>query len=115
MLLRLFKSALVIAFVFALQISVKAEANAGAVNHLQKDAGKTGLKKSNQPYNLYAEAGTSLHLSALKSHAPAADIFLATDNASLFKTSTRLYTGRSFYLPSLQFYRLILFPFHGFW
>jgi hypothetical protein len=110
MCLRLLKSVLIIALFFAFQISAIAGAKQSTT-----DAWETGIKKDNNPYHLYAETGASLHLSALKLPVTTGDAFLKTEGLSIVNTCTHLYSGKAFPIAVFQFYRLILFPFHGFW
>ncbi|WPU92084.1 hypothetical protein SNE25_22445 [Mucilaginibacter sabulilitoris] len=115
MLYRLLKSVLVITLLFTFQISAKTSQDSYVVKKLSVSNNTSDLKKSTPPFNIYAEAGVNIHLPAIKSSAHTADVFLTTCNFNILKSAACLYSGRRSSVFIYRFYRLILFPFHGFW
>ncbi len=114
MLCRLIKSILVTILVFALQTGGGANVYA-SVNKQQADKTQgAGVKQSTQRNQLIAEGSAEVNLPALQiSLNPAA--FFYADALAKPLAGLNLYKGVPSTVPESRFYRLILFPFHGFW
>jgi hypothetical protein len=114
MLSKLVRSVLAITLFFALQISGVARVYAVTGKSKAAKTSENGIKQSVRHDQLIAETGESVHLPVLQLTVQQA-AFLTTGNLVEPKTGVSLYLGTPLSVPGARFYRLILFPFHGFW
>jgi hypothetical protein len=114
MLSKLVRSVLVITLFFALQISGGARAYAVTGKSKTAKTSGNGIKQSVRHDQLIAETGDTIHLPVLQLIVQSA-AFFTTGSLIEPKAGISLYLGAPLSVPGARFYRLILFPFHGFW
>lgn len=114
MLSKLVRSVLVVTLFFALQLSGGARVYAVTAKSKAAKTPANGIKQSVRHDQLIAETGGTVHLPGLQSTVQQA-AFLTTGNLVEPKAGIGLYLGTPLSVPGARFYRLILFPFHGFW
>jgi hypothetical protein len=114
MLNKLIKPLLVVALLFAIQIGGIGKAYAGA-SHQQEAKGQGADIKQTPPHDpLIAEASAQISVPSLQLSVPSA-AFLTAQNNIHQEAGLRIYKRRPSSIPQSNFYKLILFPFHGFW
>jgi hypothetical protein len=111
MLSRLMKSLLVVTLFFALHISGPGQVHAYTG---KQDSNKASVKQNTRHDQLIAETGTEINAPALQVTVHPAAFFSVVDLGAPFSPAILNISQASNALPS-RFYRLILFPFHGFW
>ncbi|WP_184550309.1 hypothetical protein [Mucilaginibacter sp. FT3.2] len=114
MLCRFVKSCLIVTLFFALQLSGITQVHAAANKQHTDKAAETSVKQNPHHHQLIAETGAEINLPALQLTVQTAAFFNAGSLAQPFAASA-IYIGRPLNAPQSRFYRLILFPFHGFW
>lgn len=114
MLCRFVRSLLVVTLFFALQLSGLTQVHAAAPKQQGNKAAETSIKQNAHHNQLIAEAGAEVNLPALQLTVQTA-AFLDADKLAAPFTAANLFIGRPSNAPQSRFYRLILFPFHGFW
>jgi len=108
---RLRKGLLLFILLFALQIS--GTAPVGVKKHPDTRS-EAAVKQAAHHDQLIAENGEAIHLPALQLKPSSAAFFTVYLPLQPFATNAPYIGERSNITPS-RFYRLILFPFHGFW
>ncbi|WDF81226.1 hypothetical protein ACFGVS_05535 [Mucilaginibacter sp. AW1-7] len=111
MLSRLMKSLLVVTLFFALHISGSGQVRAYTGKH---DSNKASVKQNTHHDQLIAETNTEINAPALQVTVHPAAFFTAVDLSAAY-TLARFNISKASNVPPSRFYRLILFPFHGFW
>lgn len=114
MLSKLVRSVLVVTLLFALQLSGAARVYAVTGKSKAAKTPESGIKQSTRNDQLIAETGDTIHLPVLQLSVQQA-AFLTTGNLVEPKDGIGLYLGAPLSVPGARFYRLIIFPFHGFW
>ncbi len=110
---KLLTSLLFITMILAFQLSgIKVYAATGKQQTAKTEA--ANVKQSVHHNQLIAETGAEIHLPALQITA-SADACLTSNTALSLTQVTDLYLNNRLTVPTSRFYRLILFPFHGFW
>jgi hypothetical protein len=105
------KSLLVVTLFFALYISGPGQVRAYTG---KQDGNKASVKQNTHHDQLIAETSTEINAPVLHVTVHPAAFFSVVD-LSVPYTLARLNISRASNVPPSRFYRLILFPFHGFW
>lgn len=108
------KPLLLITLFFALQLSGLNVYAVSADGQLSKSERGASVKQSVQHNQLIAETAAEIHLPALQITVQA-DACLTSGTRVNLTPVTALYLSSQLTVPTSRFYRLILFPFHGFW
>ncbi|QEC74844.1 hypothetical protein [Mucilaginibacter ginsenosidivorax] len=111
MLSRLMKSLLVVTLFFALHLSGPGQVRAYTG---KQDSNKASVKQNTRHDQLIAETGTEINAPLLQVTVHPAAFFSAIELGAPY-TLARLNISQASNVPPSRFYRLILFPFHGFW
>jgi hypothetical protein len=108
------KCLLVTTLFFALQISGVARVHAATGKQQASKTSQTGVNQSTRHDQLIAETGAEVNLPTLQVTVQAA-AFLSSVYLVKHEKGLSLFAGNLSNVPQARFYRLILFPFHGFW